>query len=255
MQKVIVSIDHPGISIVENLNEKLVELRAKRDACALHHEELKLNNDKYNKIIIVLSLACAFLETLKMQLGLNELDSWVGDVSSMMPIFISTLVSIISSLLKFQKFPEKMETLVQVSDKANFAIEKIRMLQEYIPFKENSIVFDMYQKEVTDSYRDALMSIEVAIYPDKRAKYYKNAQQNFIKIKKDEQAYLKQIKKLALDNQPGVSSPFSDTPIPSIRSDLEFDNNPYEFQSNEYTPNIEIETISPSSSSNQTQPS
>ena len=221
-----VVIDHPGLKIVDNLNDKLIELRAKRDACALHHEELKYHNDKYNKIIIVLSLLCAFVETLKMQLGLTNLDSWIGDIASLMPIFLSTVVSIISSLLKFKKFPEKMEALVQVSDKANFAIEKIRKLQEYIHFRENSVVFEMYQKEVADSYREALMSIEVAIYPDKRAKYYKTAQENFIKIKKDEKNYMDEINKIG-----GVSNG------QRIQWDPAFSN---EISSTEVEPRLEI---------------
>lgn len=203
-----VSVEHPHLGIVDNLNTKLLELRAKRDACALHHEELKYNSDNYNKIIIVLSLMCAFIETIKIQFDFNTIgSSIIGNIASLVPIFISTIVSIISSLLKFKKFPEKMENLIQVIGKANFAIEKIRKLQEFIHFNEDSIVFDLYQKEVADTYREALMNIESAIYPDKRAKYYRIAQQNFVKIKKDETRYLSQISKINRD----IVSPFSDS--------------------------------------------
>jgi|TARA_B110000902_G_scaffold265360_1_gene349466 hypothetical protein len=191
----LVTIDNPTLSIYESLSAKLLELRAKRDAIALHHEELKHKNDQYNKVIIVVSLLCAFVETVKMQFDLQGYDDWVSNVASLTPVFLSTMVSIVSSLLKFKKFPEKMETLVQVGDKANYAIEKIRKLQEYVHFQDDEIVFETYQKDVADSYRAALMSIETAIYPDKRAKYYKNAQQNFIKIQKDETLYVGQIAK------------------------------------------------------------
>ena len=90
-----------------------------------------------------------------------------------------------------------MEVLVQVSDKANYAIEKIRKLQERVHFQEDPVVFESYMTDVTDSYRDALMHIETAIYPDKRAKYYRNAQKNFIKIKKDEVRYVNEISKFS----------------------------------------------------------
>jgi len=190
-----VTIDQPALSIYSSLDEKLTELRAKRDAIALHHEELKHKNDNYNKLIIILSLACAFVETLKMQLKLQDQGGIVADIAILAPVFISTLVSIVSSLLKFKKFPEKMESLIQVGDKANYAIEKIRKLQEHVHFEEDPAVFESYQKDVADSYRTALMSIETAIYPDKRAKYYKNAQSNFIKIRKDEVKYEDEITK------------------------------------------------------------
>jgi len=196
-----VSVDQPNLSIHASLDEKLTELRAKRDAIALHHEELKYKNDVYNKIIIILSLACAFVETLKMQLDLQESGGVIADVAVLAPVFLSTLVSIVSSLLKFKKFPEKMETLIQVSDKSNYAIEKIRKLQEYIHFEDDPVVFDIYKKDVSESYRSALMSIETAIYPDKRAKYYKNAQNNFIKIRKDEIKYELEIAKCQKDKK------------------------------------------------------
>lgn len=191
-----VTINHPPLLLYDSLNDKLTELRAKRDAIALHHEELKAKNDRYNIVIIVTSLFCAFMETFKLQLQLGQQGGVVSHVAMLMPIFLTTIVSIISSLLKFKKFPEKMEILVQVGDKANFAIEKIRKLQEYVHFKEDSAIFELYQREVSDSYRDALMSIETAIYPDKRAKYYKNAQKNFVQIKKNEQLYMQNIDKL-----------------------------------------------------------
>ena len=67
-----VTVDQPALSIYQSLNDKLLELRAKRDAISLHHEELKAKNDMYNKVIIVMSLSCAFVETTKMQMGLKE---------------------------------------------------------------------------------------------------------------------------------------------------------------------------------------
>ena len=192
-----VTVDQPSLSIYQSLNDKLLELRAKRDAIALHHEELKAKNDTYNKAIIIMSLFCAFVETTKMQMGLQESDGLLYDVATLSPVLMSTLVSVVSSLLKFKKFPEKMEVLVQVSDKANYAIEKIRKLQERVHFQEDPVVFESYMTDVTDSYRDALMHIETAIYPDKRAKYYRNAQKNFIKIKKDEVRYVNEISKFS----------------------------------------------------------
>ena len=47
------------------------DLRSKRDALSLCHEELKSNNDDWNKGIIILSLTGGLMESAKMKLNLT----------------------------------------------------------------------------------------------------------------------------------------------------------------------------------------
>ena len=83
------------------------DLRSKRDALSLAHEELKSNNDDWNKGIILLSLTGGLLESAKMKLNLN------GAGWGLLPIFISSIIASMSSLIKFRKYPERMEVLIQ----------------------------------------------------------------------------------------------------------------------------------------------
>ncbi len=63
------------------------DLKAKRDALSLAHEELKKDSDDWNKCVIVLSLFNGMIETIKIQL---QLDS---DGFRLLPIFISSIRS------------------------------------------------------------------------------------------------------------------------------------------------------------------
>ena len=107
-----VVVDPPELDVYVDLGEKLYEVRCKRDAVSLHHESLKRNNDTFNKSIIILSLVVAFVETLKSTLTLEDEEKYgynIASLAKIAPIAISTLTAIISSLMKFKKFPERME--------------------------------------------------------------------------------------------------------------------------------------------------
>ncbi|HBY67615.1 MAG TPA: hypothetical protein DEG69_07615, partial [Flavobacteriaceae bacterium] len=67
-----VQLNPPNIDIDKDLSEKEFELRSKRDGVKLHYQGLKKTQDKFQKVIIVLSLFTALLETVKTQLNLNE---------------------------------------------------------------------------------------------------------------------------------------------------------------------------------------
>ena len=57
------------------------DLKAKRDTLSLAHESLKIDCDKYNKLIIFISLGSSLFESAKMTLNLNH------PLISLVPVF------------------------------------------------------------------------------------------------------------------------------------------------------------------------
>jgi hypothetical protein len=82
------------------------DLKSKRDALSLAHEQLKKDNDDWNKCIIVLSLMTGMIESIKIKLG------WDGSLVALVPIALSSVIASISALIKFKKFPEKMDLIL-----------------------------------------------------------------------------------------------------------------------------------------------
>jgi hypothetical protein len=197
-----VVVKPPTLDLHSDLGEKLYEIRCKRDAVALQHESLKDQNDKYNKIIIVLSLMTAFVETLKSQLELTDQSihgATISNCAAIAPIAISTVTAIISSLMKFKKFPERMETLTKAQEKFNYTATRMRKLQEELNFIDHDAARASYIKEVMESYRDSLQECEATLYPDTRQKYFKRAQDNIIKIENQERKFIKNYRKINVD--------------------------------------------------------
>ena len=148
------------------------DLKAKRDALSLCHEELKKDSDDWNKTIIVLSLINGMIETVKIQLQLNS------SGFKLLPIFISSIIAIVSSLIKFRDYPRRMEVLIQ----------SISMLTDTLNKYRNHKEID---DELIREYNNALEKLETSIYPDIRRKYLYLSHKNLLSIMKLEDKYFK----------------------------------------------------------------
>jgi len=75
------------------------DLRSRRDALSLAHENLKIESDNWNKCVIVTSLMTGMFESIKLRMG------WNSNVVDLVPIALSSIIACISALIKFKKFP------------------------------------------------------------------------------------------------------------------------------------------------------
>ena len=146
------------------------DLRSKRDALSLAHEELKSNNDDWNKGIILLSLTGGLLESAKMKLNLN------GAGWGLLPILISSIIASMSSLIKFRKYPERMEVLIQGISLLTNTLNKCRNHKNI-------------DDDILTDYNMALEKLETSVYPSVRKKYLKQSHKNLIEIMKQEKKY------------------------------------------------------------------
>ena len=192
-----VEINPPTIDLDKDLSEKEFELRSKRDGVKLHYQGLKKTQDKFQKVIIVLSLFTALLETVKTQLSLTESSNpVVSNSSAVAPIFLSTIVGIISSLLKFRDFPQKLENDSKAVEKATYAISRIRELRSSLNFEERVVIQNSYLDTALSTHREALELIEITLSPKDRQSLFQQAQNNLVKIGEDAQTFKDKLKKI-----------------------------------------------------------
>jgi hypothetical protein len=153
------------------------DLKSKRDALSLAHEQLKKDNDDWNKCIIVLSLFTGMFESMKIKMG------WDSDLVALVPIALSSVIASVSALIKFKKFPEQMEVILQSQS----------LLTHTLNFARN-------EKEVSDTliknYNEALEKLETSVYPDIRRRFLKISHNNLIAIMKQEQKFFDSLYKV-----------------------------------------------------------
>jgi len=161
----------------ETLDDIVNDLRSRRDCLSLAHESIKKKSDQYNKVIIVLSLVTGAIESTKIKMG------WNSNAVALIPIFMSSIIGMISALAKFEDFPTKMETLVQA----------ISLLTNTLLKARNHGSLD---DELLQEYHSSLQANESSLYPDIRKTYLKEAHKNLLCIMKAEQIYYDNIQKV-----------------------------------------------------------
>ena len=89
------------------LNNIINDSRSRHDALSLCHEHSKHHSDQWNKLTIILYISNGLLESVKLQLGLQNA------VVSMLPIVLSSIIACITVLIKFKNYPAQKEVILQ----------------------------------------------------------------------------------------------------------------------------------------------
>ena len=173
------------------------DLRSRRDALSLAHENLKIESDNWNKCVIVTSLMTGMLESIKLRMG------WTSNIADLIPIALSSIIACISALIKFKNFPLQMEILLQSQSSLTHTLTNARNEDDITP-------------NLLKEYHESLEKLEVSLHPDIRKKFLVQSHKNLISIMKQEQKYFNNIKSI----NEGNYLPSSDSSIESGEIEL-----------------------------------
>ena len=163
------------------------DLRSRRDALSLAHENLKIESDNWNKCVIVTSLMTGMFESIKLRMG------WNSNVVDLVPIALSSIIACISALIKFKNFPSQMEILLQSQSLLTHTLTNARNEDEITP-------------ALMKEYHESLEKLETSLYPDIRKKFLVQSHKNLISIMKQESKFFQNINSINEGNYPPSSS-------------------------------------------------
>jgi len=177
------------------------DLKSKRDALLLAHEQLKKDNDDWNKCVIILSLITGLFESCKIKMG------WDSDGVALVPIVLSSIIASVSALIKFKKFPEQMEVILQSQSLLTHTLSNARNT-------------DDLTHSLLKEYHESLEKLETSIYPDIRKKFLKQSHNNLISIMKQESKFYEMISKVnngeVVDTDDSLSSKSNEVESPVV---------------------------------------
>jgi len=177
------------------------DLKSKRDALLLAHEQLKKDNDDWNKCVIILSLVTGLFESCKIKMG------WESDAVALVPIVLSSIIASVSALIKFKKFPEQMEVILQSQSLLTHTLSNARNT-------------DDLTHSLLKEYHESLEKLETSIYPDIRKKFLKQSHNNLISIMKQESKFYEMISKVnngeVVDTDDSLSSKSNEVESPVV---------------------------------------
>jgi len=163
------------------------DLRSRRDALSLAHENLKIESDNWKKCVIVTSLMTGMFESIKLRMG------WNSNVVDLVPIALSSIIACISALIKFKNFPSQMEILLQSQSLLTHTLTNARNEDEITP-------------ALMKEYHESLEKLEISLYPDIRKKFLVQSHKNLISIMKQESKFFQNINSINEGNYPPSSS-------------------------------------------------
>ncbi len=163
--------------IKDHIEEVRNDLKSKRDALLIGHQNLKKDSDDWNKGIILISLFGGLMESIKMRLKLD------GAGFALLPIIFSAITAAMSALIRFRNFSQRMETYLQSSSLLTNTLLKAR--------NHNTL-----DEELRVEYNQALEKVETALYPNERKAFFKQAHKNLIEIMAQEQKFYDKIDKV-----------------------------------------------------------
>ena len=182
------------------------DLKSKRDALSLAHEDLKIHADQWNKCVIVLSLGTGMFESMKIKMN------WTSNIVALVPVALTSVIASISALIKFRKFPEQQEVILQAQSILTHTLNNARNQSEVSP-------------QLLKEYNDALEKLEISVYPDLRKKYLRISHNNLISIMKQEQRFFDALHKVengeSLSSEGSVGS--NETPKNPLNLDTDYE--------------------------------
>ena len=136
--------------------------------------------------VIVLSSTLTLFEALKNILNDDDFNEFLKTIFGIAPLIISTLVSLLATLIKFQKYQEHMEALSITEEKGIIAVSKLKRVREMIYFSKSSERLEEIRKTYLDEtyqfYNEVNVKIEIELDEEDYVKYYKKMSNTDVKI-------------------------------------------------------------------------
>ena len=138
--------------------------------------------------------------------------NWTSNIVALVPVALTSVIASISALIKFRKFPEQQEVILQAQSILTHTLNNARNQTEVSP-------------QLLKEYNDALEKLEISVYPDLRKKYLRISHNNLISIMKQEQRFFDALHKV--ENGESLSSEGSVGSNETPKNPLNLDS-PYE---------------------------
>ena len=166
-----------NIKCITDLIKHIIDKKRKLD---LYRKILELKYNRYKKChnfwsisTILLASGLTLIESCKLIfLDENNNDKVAHDFFDLSPIFLSTVITCSSSILKFKKYQEKMELYNNIIEKCVNMISKLKNKKELLVLQTNCFDNELLEN-LLNSYNDEILSEYCLIYQESQ-KYIKN---------------------------------------------------------------------------------
>jgi hypothetical protein len=164
---------------IKCFDELITHIKEKKRKLNLYRKILELKYNRYKKChnawsisTILLSTCLTLIESCKLIFLDEDNDEVTRNFYDLSPIFIGSVITCTSSILKFKKYQEKMESFSNTIEKCVTMIAKIKNKQEMYELHKTGCN-DKKFKTLLDNYNEEILKEFFLIYQESQ-KYIKN---------------------------------------------------------------------------------
>lgn len=148
-------------------------------------EDVRFWFKRYSISIIYLATFLTLIEALMNSFNLESLENNIlKNFLKFSPLLISSLVSLIAAIIKFNKYEEKIEDITRATEKCIITIAKLKEVKEELYFCKTVTEFtkinDRFTRDIYTEYLESNTNIERQLLDTDYAKYMKRIAHNDI---------------------------------------------------------------------------
>jgi len=150
-------------SLIERLDDKLEKLNEKKVIAEMKKESYKIWFDVFNLCILFLSAILTIIEAVKNDVNLEEIKPVERNFFKIVPILISTVIGLLTAIIKFKRYQDKLENNTKAIEKSNFTAFRMKKLQEDLHFADEEAfikIRETYKEEIFPLYNQSQEELE-----------------------------------------------------------------------------------------------
>lgn len=146
-------------------------------------EDVRFWFRRYSISIIYLATTLTLVEALINSFNIEDIqDNILKNMIKFFPLTLSSLVSLIAAIIKFNKYEEKIEDITRATEKSIITIAKLKEVKEELYFCKTVDSFnkinDRFTRDIYPEYLDSNTNIERQLLDTDYAKYMKKVAHN-----------------------------------------------------------------------------
>ena len=150
-----VDADNQRLELVTRLEGNIQKLTDKKVIAEMKQENYKIWFDVFSLSILFLSTILTVVEAVKNEVNMEKADDNIVNFFKIIPLLISSTIGLLTAIIKFKKFQDKLENNTKAIEKSNFITFRMKKVQEDLHFANHDDfvkIKEIYKEEIFPLY-------------------------------------------------------------------------------------------------------
>jgi hypothetical protein len=194
-----------------NIQKKLSKLYMRMRYAQHKYHDIRRHFTHIGIAIMSISFILTLLEAFRNTMDLNEISNKnIRNFIILIPLILSSLVSFLTALIKFNKYEERIEALIKANEKSIFTISEMKKIREalYLSDTDEQLIsiLDDFQKNIYPKYLENNVDIERLLTDNDYSKYMDIVNEMDIEYCRKEHLKQKMLQSIKNDNDTSFDS-------------------------------------------------